>query len=86
MAQYLLRGAVTTLAGSVGLAAGNFGSYTRCPAREAGDILALKSELSGPLVFSWREQRVAQQGGQGVLAELVKHRLPGYMRFHVILG
>ena len=25
-------------------------------------------------------------GGQGILAKLAKHKLPGYMRFHVILG
>jgi hypothetical protein len=51
LVQHLVRGAVATLAGSFRLTAGDFSADTCCPAREAGNVLALVGEMSSPQLF-----------------------------------
>jgi hypothetical protein len=86
VAQPVVRGIVTSLAGNFGFAASDFNPYACSPAHEAGNVPALVGEKISPDVLSLAEKVVTGEGGQDVMAKFTGHRLPGYMRFHVFLG
>ena len=69
-----------------GVPMSNRGAQAPQPAGELLGVLALVDVVVGQQLLLGREERIVEEyGGEGV-AEFTKYRVPGYMRFHVILG
>jgi hypothetical protein len=53
---------VAALAGSFGLATGDFGEDVRAPAGKPSDIVSFVDEMVGPQLFRFTEKGVADEG------------------------